>query len=200
MWGWACREDTPVKGTRTPVLPGVLSPPSVPGLGGRVSGTAHARLVRAPAPHPLAGATLQAVSRRLPSVVAGESPVRTLDDDPRGKTHPTPGCLSPTEPACSQASTVLGTARPPVHLGADVGSKGTSWPVPVLTASEVTAFCSSSSPSEATRGVSLETHTFQAHGEAGPTARQGLSDIRGPPDSCGHERASACETGILPAT
>lgn len=61
MWGWACREDTPVKGTRTPVLPGVLSPPSVPGLGGRVSGTAHARLVRAPAPHPLAGATLQAL-------------------------------------------------------------------------------------------------------------------------------------------
>lgn len=65
----------------------------------------------------------------------------------------------------------------PAHLGTDVDSWGASRPGPTLTASKATAtFCLSSSLSEATRGASLETHTFQAHGEAGPTARQGPGD------------------------
>lgn len=59
-------------------------------------------------------------------------------------------------------------------LGTDVGSGGVSRPGPILTASEVTAtFCLSSSLSEATREAFLDTHTFQAHGEAGPRVFSG---------------------------
>lgn len=59
-------------------------------------------------------------------------------------------------------------------LGTDVGSGGASRPGPILTASEVTAtFCLSSSLLEATREAFLDTHTFQAHGEAGPGVLSG---------------------------
>lgn len=75
------------------------------------------------------------------------------------------------------ASTGAGEVGPGsvlVALGTDVGSGGASRPGPILTASEATAtFCWSSSLSEATRGVSLDTHTFQAHGEAGPRVLSG---------------------------
>lgn len=91
--------------------------------------------------------------------------------------------------ACSRASRVLETARPPcapgalrppwpAHLGADVGSGEASRPGTMLTASKApTTFCSSLSLLEATREALLATHTFQAHGEAGPTVRQGASDV-----------------------
>lgn len=63
-------------------------------------------------------------------------------------------------------------------LGADVGSGEASRPGTMLTASKApTTFCSSLSLLEATREALLATHTFQAHGEAGPTVRQGASDV-----------------------
>lgn len=96
-----------------------------------------------------------------------------------------------------------GDSQTPVHLGTDVGSGGASRPGPILTASEVTAtFCaSSSSLLEATGGAFLDPHTFQAHGEAGPTARQGPDPVtpvrmEGPLNPRGHPRASACKEPV----